>query len=159
MIVDPFASLGVAPCGYARCGPGAARRPISAPASRACAARRPPRAFPAQAFDAATRGLEPDLKILELMDNQPEFKTPIWDYLAALVDEERVQDGRAAMRQWGQALAAAEARYGVDRYVIAGRLGRRIEFRQGYRRPAAGAVARDPRPATARAGATISRAS
>ena len=54
------------------------------------------------------------------MDNQPEFKTPIWDYLAALVDEERVQDGRAAMRQWGQALAAAEARYGVDRHVIAG---------------------------------------
>jgi lytic murein transglycosylase len=71
-------------------------------------------------FDAATRGLEPDLKILELMSNQPEFKTPIWDYLAALVDEERVQDGRAAMRQWGQALAAAEARYGVDRHVIAG---------------------------------------
>jgi len=73
-----------------------------------------------QAFDRATRGIEPDLKILELMDNQPEFKTPIWDYLAALVDDERVQDGKAAMRQWGQALAAAEARFGVDRYVIAG---------------------------------------
>jgi lytic murein transglycosylase len=73
-----------------------------------------------EAFDRATRGLEPDLKILELMDNQPEFKTPIWDYLAALVDEERVQDGKAAMRQWGQALATAEARYGVDRFVIAG---------------------------------------
>ncbi|QFU15045.1 lytic murein transglycosylase [Microvirga thermotolerans] len=73
-----------------------------------------------QAFDRATGGIEPDLKILELMDNQPEFKTPIWDYLAALVDDERVQDGRAAMRQWGQALAAAEARFGVDRHVIAG---------------------------------------
>src|SRR5215208_853846 len=71
-------------------------------------------------FDSATRAVEPDLKILELMDNQPEFKTPIWDYLGALVDEERVQDGRAALRQWGQALAAAEARYGVDRYAIAG---------------------------------------
>jgi lytic murein transglycosylase len=71
-------------------------------------------------FDTATRALEPDLTILPLMDNQPEFKTPIWDYLGALVDDERVQDGRAAMRQWGQALAAAEARYGVDRHVIAG---------------------------------------
>ena len=71
-------------------------------------------------FDAATRGVEPDLTILDLMNNQPEFKTPIWDYLAALVDDERVQDGRAAMRQWGQALAAAEARFGVDRHVIAG---------------------------------------
>jgi lytic murein transglycosylase len=71
-------------------------------------------------FDAAMRGVDPDPKVLELMDSQPEFKTPIWDYLAALVDEERVQDGRAAMRQWGQALAAAEARYGVDRHIIAG---------------------------------------
>src|SRR5918993_327906 len=67
-----------------------------------------------QAFDAATRGITPDLTILDLMSNQPEFKTAIWDYLAALVDDERVQDGRTAMRQWGQALAAAEARFGVD---------------------------------------------
>jgi lytic murein transglycosylase len=73
-----------------------------------------------QAFDAATRGVEPDLTILDLMNNQPEFKTPIWDYLSALVDEERVQDGRVGMRQWGQALAAAEARFGVDRHAIAG---------------------------------------
>ena len=42
------------------------------------------------------------MTILELQNNQPEFKTPIWDYLAALVDEERVQDGRAAMQQWGR---------------------------------------------------------
>src|SRR5687767_6699706 len=59
-----------------------------------------------QAFDVATRGVAPDLTILDLMNNQPEFKTPIWDYLAALVDDERVQDGRAAMQQWGRALAA-----------------------------------------------------
>jgi lytic murein transglycosylase len=72
-----------------------------------------------QAFDAAVRGLEPDMKILELMNNQPEFKTPIWDYMAALVDEERVADGRAAMRQWGSALASAESRYGVDRHTVA----------------------------------------
>ncbi|WP_112661894.1 lytic murein transglycosylase [Microvirga flavescens] len=72
------------------------------------------------AFDRAARGIEPDFKILELMDNQPEFKTPIWDYLTALVDDERVQDGKAAIGKWGQALAAAEARFGVDRYAIAG---------------------------------------
>ncbi len=71
-------------------------------------------------FDSAMSGFEPDFKILELQNNQPEFKTPIWDYLAALVDEERVQDGRAAMRQWANALAQAEARHGVDRHAIAG---------------------------------------
>ncbi|MET0531273.1 MAG: lytic murein transglycosylase [Microvirga sp.] len=73
-----------------------------------------------QAFDVATRGVEPDLTILDLMNIQPEFMTAIWDYLSALVDEERVQDGRTATRQWGQALAAAEARFGVDRHAIAG---------------------------------------
>ena len=36
-----------------------------------------------EAFDLATRGIEADLKILELMDSQPEFKTEIWDYLGA----------------------------------------------------------------------------
>jgi lytic murein transglycosylase len=40
--------------------------------------------------------------------------------VAALVDEERVVDGRSAMRQHGQALAGAESRYGVDRHIIAG---------------------------------------
>jgi lytic murein transglycosylase len=74
----------------------------------------------AAAFDRAFSGVQPDMSVLELMDNQPEFKTPIWDYMAALVDEERVTDGRAAMRQHAGALAAAESRYSVDRHVIAG---------------------------------------
>ena len=73
-----------------------------------------------QTFDAVTASLQPDMTIFELMNNQPEFKTPIWDYVAALVDEERVVDGRSAMRQHGQALAGAESRYGVDRHIIAG---------------------------------------
>ena len=71
-------------------------------------------------YDAVTQGVQPDMKILELMDNQPEFKTPIWDYLGFLVDEERVEEGRAAMSRAGSALAEAERRFGVDRHVIAG---------------------------------------
>ncbi|RDI62296.1 lytic murein transglycosylase [Microvirga subterranea] len=85
-----------------------------------------------QAFDAATRGIAPDLKILELMQSQPEFKTEIWDYLAALVDEQRVEDGMAAMRQWGRALASAEARFGVDRHVIAGVWGVESDFGKNF---------------------------
>ena len=85
-----------------------------------------------QAFDMATRGIEPDLKILELMNSQPEFKTEIWDYLSALVDEQRVQDGNAAMRQWGRALSQAEARFGVDRYVIAGVWGVESDFGKNF---------------------------
>ena len=71
-------------------------------------------------FDRTAATVQPDMKVIELMNNQPEFKTPIWDYLAMLVDDERVADGRAAMRRWAQALATAESRYGVDRHVIAG---------------------------------------
>lgn len=73
----------------------------------------------AQTFRSATSGISFDDKVIELSQAQPEFKTPIWDYMAALVDDERVEDGRAAMRQHAAALAQAEGRYGVDRYTIA----------------------------------------
>ncbi len=82
----------------------------------------------AATFAAVTRDLRPDMKILELMDRQPEFKTPIWDYLATLVDEERVADGRAALKQWGAAFAAAEARFGVERHVLAAVWGVESDF-------------------------------
>src|ERR1700731_1100970 len=65
-------------------------------------------------FDQATRGLTPNPDVLAMAEVQPEFKTPIWDYLAGLVDEERVNDGRAMMARWGQALALAQSRFGVD---------------------------------------------
>jgi lytic murein transglycosylase len=69
-------------------------------------------------FDRALAGVEPDLSLLELLDRQPEFRTAIWDYLAGLVDEERVADGTAALRQHADVLAAIEARFGVDRHVV-----------------------------------------
>jgi lytic murein transglycosylase len=72
----------------------------------------------AQSFDAAMRGVEPDQSVLEAMDNQPEFKTPIWDYLAALVDDQRIADGQAKLAEWGTVLAQAERTFGVDRHTI-----------------------------------------
>src|SRR5690242_17879322 len=69
-------------------------------------------------FDAVTAGLQPDMTVLDQMNKQPEFKTPIWDYMAGLVDEERVAQGRAMMAQWKGALAEAQRRFGVDPAVI-----------------------------------------
>ena len=66
------------------------------------------------AFDRLTASLVPDMKVLELLDYQPEFRTAIWDYLSALVDDERVADGRAMQGQWSEVLAAVSARYRVD---------------------------------------------
>ena len=38
-------------------------------------------------FDTHTAGLAPDMAVIDLLDAQPEFKTPIWDYMAGLVDD------------------------------------------------------------------------
>lgn len=65
-------------------------------------------------FDAYAAPIEPDMSVLGFLDAQPEFVTPIWDYLAALVDEERVADGRAMLAQWDEVLRKVEAEYGVD---------------------------------------------
>lgn len=72
----------------------------------------------AQTFEALTRDLQPNPDVLKSEAYQPEFKTAIWDYLAGLVDEERVEDGRAAMRENAAALRAAEGRYGVPATVM-----------------------------------------
>ncbi|MGQ4659412.1 lytic murein transglycosylase [Lysobacter sp. F6437] len=65
-------------------------------------------------FDLNVRSVEPDTSVLRLLDAQPEFKTPIWDYLAGLVDEERVADGKAMLAQHAATLARVQQQYGVD---------------------------------------------
>jgi lytic murein transglycosylase len=69
-------------------------------------------------FDRAMAGVRPDMDVIKAMNNQPEFKIPIWDYLGALVDEERVAEGRALLSRHAATLAAAESRFGVDRQTI-----------------------------------------
>jgi glucose-6-phosphate 1-epimerase len=72
------------------------------------------RGMSAAAFNRLTSDLQPDPTVLPLLDAQPEFKTPIWDYLAGLVDDERVADGQARLREHADLLAGLETRYGVD---------------------------------------------
>lgn len=71
-----------------------------------------------QTFDTAMTGVEPDQSVLDAMDYQPEFKVPIWDYMAGLVDEQRVADGQARLAEWASVLADAERKFGVDRHTI-----------------------------------------
>ncbi|AOB41488.1 peptidoglycan-binding protein [Bordetella parapertussis] len=68
----------------------------------------------AATYDAQTASLAPDMDVLGFLDAQPEFKTPIWDYMAGLVDEERIEDGRQALARHADVLARAQAEYGVD---------------------------------------------
>lgn len=65
-------------------------------------------------FDRNVRTVVPDTSVLKLLNNQPEFKTPIWDYLAGLVDAERVADGKVMLRQHAATLSKVQTKYGVD---------------------------------------------
>lgn len=72
----------------------------------------------AETFDAHTATLVPDMGVLELLDAQPEFKTPIWDYLAALVDAQRIRDGVAMRATHARTLEQVAQAYGVDAETV-----------------------------------------
>ena len=84
----------------------------------------------ARTLDIAFNGLEPDPKVLDLQNQQPEFKTPIWDYVDGLDDDQRVADGKAAMARQARALARAEEQYGVSRTMLAAIWGVELNFGQ-----------------------------
>jgi lytic murein transglycosylase len=84
----------------------------------------------AKTLDVAFNGLEPDAKVLDLQKQQPEFKTPVWDYVDGLVDDDRVADGKAAMARESRALARAEEKYGVSRFMLAAIWGVESNFGQ-----------------------------
>ncbi len=68
----------------------------------------------AASFRQFTQGTQADFTVLEKLDYQPEFKLAIWDYLAGLVDDERVADGRAMLQRHAATLQQVAAAYGVD---------------------------------------------
>lgn len=77
------------------------------------------RGVPKQAYDALTRDLTPDLKIMDLVDGQPEFTLAFWDYLDRLVSDERIQRGRELLAEHRATFDAMERTYGVDRHIVA----------------------------------------
>ncbi len=77
------------------------------------------RGIPKQAYDSYTRDLTPDLRIMDLVDAQPEFTMAFWDYLDRLVGEERIARGRELLQEHRATFDAMERTYGVDRHVIA----------------------------------------
>jgi len=77
------------------------------------------RGVPRAIFDAQTAGLTPDLRIMDLLDGQPEFTKSFWDYLDLLVSDARIENGRAILTKHRIAFDAVEKVYGVDRHVIA----------------------------------------
>jgi peptidoglycan lytic transglycosylase B len=72
-----------------------------------------------ESFQRFTAGLTPDLRIMDLLDSQPEFTKSVWDYLDILVNDNRLARGREILAQYKPQFDATERAYGVDRYIIA----------------------------------------
>lgn len=110
-----------APDGFARCLDGLR------PAARASGVSD-------STFRTHAEPLQPNMAVIGNLDAQPEFKTPIWDYLAVLVDEERVSDGRSRLQTHAEALQRVQQRYGVDPATVVAVWGVESNFGQGLGR-------------------------
>ena len=69
-------------------------------------------------YRAATEGLTPDPNVPELVESQPEFTTPVWDYLDKRVTDGRIERGRAAIERSRALFDEVGRRTGVDPYVL-----------------------------------------
>lgn len=72
----------------------------------------------ANTYDRYTQNLTPDYSVIEKLNYQPEFSTPIWDYLSGLVDDERVQLGQQQLVQHRAVLNRVATTYGVPAETV-----------------------------------------
>jgi membrane-bound lytic murein transglycosylase B len=72
----------------------------------------------ADIFDRATRGFATDDEIAALNASQPEHVKSAGEYVALLVSETRLANGRGKLIEHADLLAKVEQRYGVDRHVV-----------------------------------------
>ncbi len=70
-------------------------------------------------FDAAFAGIHYNPGVVEKDRNQNEFTKTLWDYLTTAVSDDRIRNGQAALTDNAALFDAIEARYGVDRHVVA----------------------------------------
>lgn len=96
--------------------------------------RAPARAAGVQhaSFERFTQGLQPDMSVVDKLNVQPEFSTPIWDYLAGLVDDERIAEGRAQLQRHADTLARVQQRFGVDPATVVAVWGVESNFGQSF---------------------------
>ncbi|MGE0828436.1 MAG: lytic murein transglycosylase [Hyphomonadaceae bacterium] len=65
-------------------------------------------------------GLTPDPRVISADRRQPEFVSPVWDYVDRAVSQTRITQGRARRAEHAALFSAVEMRYGVDADIIAG---------------------------------------
>jgi membrane-bound lytic murein transglycosylase B len=69
-------------------------------------------------YDAAMGGLTPDPRVPDLVTTQPEFTTPVWDYIEGRVTPGRIERGKAAIARNSALFGSVGQTYGVDPYLL-----------------------------------------
>ena len=72
----------------------------------------------AATYDAAMGGMTPDPRVPDLVTAQPEFTTPMWDYIEGRVTSGRIERGKAAIARNQALFASVGQAYGVDPFVL-----------------------------------------
>lgn len=81
-----------------------------------------------ETYRAATAGLTQRANIPGLISTQPEFTTPIWDYMEKRVSSGRIARGWAAMARHAKLFARIGQEYGVDPAILGAIWGMETDF-------------------------------
>jgi membrane-bound lytic murein transglycosylase B len=79
-------------------------------------------------YRRATAGLTLDPNVPNLVSTQPEFTTPMWDYIDGRVTTGRIERGRKAIAANQPLFDAAGRAYGVDPYILAAIWGMETDY-------------------------------
>ena len=69
-------------------------------------------------FDRAFSGVQPNPRVIELSQRQPEFRRTLGDYVDVRASNKRVTNGRAAIREHAATFQAVQSRYGVPGEIV-----------------------------------------
>ncbi len=69
-------------------------------------------------YDRVMGGMTPDPRVPDLVTTQPEFTTPIWDYIDGRVTTNRIARGKAAIAAQSGLFQSVGQAYGVDPYLL-----------------------------------------
>lgn len=76
------------------------------------------RGISARTFDRSFAGVKLNPYVIEKDSHQSEFTKTIWQYLDSAASDQRIANGRAAMRRYAGVLDQIQRRYGVDKSVV-----------------------------------------
>jgi membrane-bound lytic murein transglycosylase B len=71
-----------------------------------------------ETYAKAMYGIQPNASVPELVTSQPEFTTPLWDYIDKRVTDWRIGKGKEAIEQNQALMKTIGDRYGVDPYLL-----------------------------------------